>query len=193
VETTENREQSPAQDRRTSLIQRIRVPLGFAFAAAFAFLSQPTMTSLCFGLALASSGLLLRIWSTGYLRKHQELCVTGPYRWTRNPLYLGSFLLGFGFSIAASNLWILLLFLILFISVYFPVMRREEEELVHSYGTKYEEYRNAVPAFLPTFRPYSNPSESNFRYQQVIVNREYQAVLGFLTVFAFLLVKLKWL
>jgi protein-S-isoprenylcysteine O-methyltransferase Ste14 len=179
--------------RRASLIQRIRVPLGFAFAAVFALLSHPTLTCLWCGIAIASLGLLLRIWSAGYLRKHRELCVAGPYRWTRNPLYLGSFFLGVGFSLAACSKWILLLFLFLFLAIYIPVMRREEEELIQAYGSEYEEYRKQVRAFFPALRPYPVSERSNFSLQQVILNREYQAMLGFLTVFAFLLVKLKWL
>jgi len=191
--TNEDLQDIQTKGRRASLMQRIRVPLGFVFAAVFAVFSEPTWTGIWSGVAVAALGLLLRLWSTGYLRKHQELCVSGPYRWTRNPLYLGSLLLGVGFSVAAANPWIVLLFLILFFAIYVPVMHKEEMELVQAYGSPYEEYRTNVPAFFPALRPFRVLAGRNFSLQQVILNKEYKAVLGFVTVFTFLLVKLKWL
>jgi protein-S-isoprenylcysteine O-methyltransferase Ste14 len=191
--TDEKLQEIQTKGRRASLMQRIRVPLGFVFAAVFAVFSEPTWTGIWSGVAVAALGLLLRLWSTGYLRKHQELCVSGPYRWTRNPLYLGSLLLGIGFSVAAANPWIILLFLILFFAIYVPVMHKEEAELLQSYGPQYEEYRTNVPSFFPSLHPFRVLAGRNFSLQQVILNREYMAVLGFVTVFAFLLVKLKWL
>jgi len=186
-------DRSPENGRRTSFTQRVRVPLGFGFAAVFAIFSFPTWTSIWPGISIAALGILVRLWSTGYLRKHQELCVAGPYRWTRNPLYLGSFLIGTGFSIASANPWILLLFLILFLAIYVPVMRKEGWELVQAYGPSYQDYRERVPAFFPALRPLQNSTTRNFSVQQIILNREYKAVLGFLTISVFLLVKLKWL
>jgi len=181
----------PKKGRRASLMQRIRVPLGFAFAAVFAVFTQPTWKSLWPGIAVALIGLILRLWSAGYLRKHQELCVSGPYRWTRNPLYLGSLLLGAGFSAAAAQPWILVLFLILFFAIYVPVMRREEAELVRAYGIRYKEYKKSVPAFFPALRPYPVLTGRNFSLDQTILNKEYKAIVGFLIVFVFLLIRLK--
>jgi len=102
-------------------------------------------------------------------------------------------LIGTGFSIASANPWILLLFLVLFFAIYVPVMRKEELELVQAYGHPYQDYRKRVPAFFPALRPLQNLATRNFSIEQIILNKEYKAVLGFLTVFAFLLVKLKWL
>ena len=174
-------------------LQKIRVPIGFAFAAFYAVFSHPTPNRMWAGIGVAALGLLLRLWATGHLRKHKELCISGPYRHTRNPLYLGSFLVGFGFSVAAANYWILLIFVILFFAVYAPVMRREEKELIQAYGASYEEYQRTVPQFLPSFHPFRSSSPRNFSWSQLILNREYNAVLGFVTVCVFLLVKLKWL
>jgi protein-S-isoprenylcysteine O-methyltransferase Ste14 len=185
-------EGSPEADRRASLMQRIRVPLGFAFAAVYAVFAQPNWQSLYPGIAVALIGLAIRLWSAGYLRKHRELCVSGPYRWTRNPLYLGSFLLGAGFSVAAAKPWILILFLILFFAIYVPVMRKEEAELARAYGIQYEEYKKKVPVFFPALRPCLVSTGRNFSLDQTILNKEYKAIVGFLIVFVFLLVKLMW-
>jgi protein-S-isoprenylcysteine O-methyltransferase Ste14 len=168
------------------------VPLGFCFAGFYAFFSEPTPTWLWPGMLIAILGLMIRIWASGHLKKGCELCLSGPYRWTRNPLYLGSFLVGIGFSIAAGKLWILLVFLTLFGGVYWPVIKKEEEELRATHGRQYEDYRSKVPSFLPGLQPGLTGAVGHFRTRQVIVNKEYNAVIGSLIVFFFLVVKLMW-
>ena len=68
--------------------RRIRVPLGFAFALVFLWLARPTPMFLLLGLVLVVPGLLLRGYASGYVKKNAELTTTGPYAYTRNPLYL---------------------------------------------------------------------------------------------------------
>ena len=85
---------------------RSRVPLGFIFAAAYFWLARPTWTSLGAGFAVAAVGVLVRALASGHIRKNAELATTGPYAYTRNPLYLGSIIIAIGFIIAARNLWI---------------------------------------------------------------------------------------
>src|SRR5437588_11900332 len=89
-------------------MQRWRVPLGFACAGLFLLLAKPMPLTLAAGGAVALAGLALRAWASGHIRKNARLAVSGPYAYTRNPLYLGSFILGLGFTIAASSsLWLL--------------------------------------------------------------------------------------
>jgi protein-S-isoprenylcysteine O-methyltransferase Ste14 len=183
-----NNQVSSRQPHGPHLIQRIRVPLGFVFGTVYLFTAQPTTIFLSIGLVLALAGILLRIWAAGHLRKHRELTVSGPYRWTRNPLYLGSFIMGIGFSTAASVFWIPLLFIFLFLAVYLPVMKREEAELTLAYGGAYRAYRTQVPIFFPTAKPSSSGMGIRFSIQQALANREYNAVVGFLIVSVYLIV-----
>src|SRR6476660_9023002 len=94
------------------LLSRIRVPAGFVFAALYLYFSTPSSWSLWIGGSLAFVGIVIRAWATGHIRKNDELTVSGPYALTRNPLYLGSFIIGMGFSIAGGNLIIPAVFLI---------------------------------------------------------------------------------
>ncbi|MCH8820267.1 MAG: isoprenylcysteine carboxylmethyltransferase family protein [Acidobacteria bacterium] len=181
-------------------VQRIRVPAGMAFALIFLYFSRPRMDLFLVGLGLALAGLGIRIWAAGHIDKGSRLAACGPYRFTRNPLYLGSFLIGLGFSLAAAKAWLVVLFLILFFALYVPVMRREERELEHSFGSEYESYRRQVPFFLPRFSV-GNPTEDstpetatrNFQWRLAILNREHHAVVGFVMITVVLWGKMLWI
>ena len=99
-------------------------------------------------------GLLLRAWGSGHLRKNDALATSGPYAYTRNPLYLGSFIMGLGFTIASGRWWLGVLFVALFLGIYLPVMRVESATLAQLFGESFQEYAGAVPVFLPRVTPY---------------------------------------
>ncbi len=167
---------------------RWRVPLGFAFSLAYIVFAQPTRGFLRAGAAIAVLGLALRAWAAGHLEKNRTLATTGPYAYTRNPLYLGSFLLGAGFSLAGGSWLLAAAFLVFFFLVYWPVMLREEASLHNHFGEAYEGYAKAVPLFFPNGRK-APASEASFRCGRYRKNREYQAALGSLAGFIFLVLK----
>jgi protein-S-isoprenylcysteine O-methyltransferase Ste14 len=177
----------PLEPSRARLLQRLRVPLGFVFGALFLIFAAPSEPRFSVGMAVALGGLLLRVWAAGHLRKHTALAQSGPYRWTRNPLYLGSFFLGLGFSLAAGVWWFMPLFLALFGALYIPVMRREEEELRQAYGGEYLRYMAGVPFFLPRRPRPGGPTCEGFAWRRVLLNREYNAVIGYMLLGAYLL------
>lgn len=169
-------------------IQRFRVPLGFLFAAVFLFFARPDYTFLAIGGAVAVGGLLMRAWASGHIRKNQTLAVSGPYAHTRNPLYLGSFILGVGFTIAAGVWWLGLVFIALFLGIYFPVMRVEAGELIEIFGDEYREYAKRVPLFFPRLTA-AKKSAADFDFGLYLRYREYQAALGLLFAWSVLLLK----
>src|SRR5688500_2719594 len=115
-------------------IQRWRVPLGFLCAAIFIFFAKPTGTALLAGACVSLLGLALRAWAAGHIRKNTQLATSGPYAFTRNPLYLGSFLLGLGFTIASGRWYLAVLFAALFIGIYVPTMRVAASTVAQLYG-----------------------------------------------------------
>ena len=163
--------------RNGTWIQRIRVPLGFLFAAIFLFFARPSPLSLAIGGVIAVLGLLIRAWSSGHIRKNQELAVSGPYALTRNPLYLGSFILGLGFTIASGVWWLGLLFIALFLGIYLPVMRVEAEDLKAIFGERYLDYARKVPLFFPRLKAKIS-SDVKFDKNLYLRYREYRAALG---------------
>jgi len=103
--------------------RRIRVPLGFLLAALYLLLARPTWRSLVLGSIVVLPGLWIRALASGHVRKNEALATSGPYAYTRNPLYLGSLLIGVGFAMAARSWWIGLLLLVMFFAIYIPVIR----------------------------------------------------------------------
>jgi len=172
-------------------MQRWRVPLGFVCAAFFFLLSRPRLLTLAIGGAVAVMGLALRAWASGYLRKNAELATSGPYAHTRNPLYLGSFLIGLGFSIAAGRLYLGLLFLSLFLGIYIPVMRVEAATLRKLFGESFERYRQAVPLLGPRLSPYRDQESHRAKFDASLYRRyrEYRAALGLIVAWGLLALK----
>ncbi len=166
---------------------RWRVPSGFAFAIAYLFLSRPTPRLLMAGSLVALAGLALRGLAAGYIEKGTKLATAGPYSYTRNPLYLGSLLLGAGFLIAARS-WILAAaFCLLFPAIYLPVIKHEEAFLRQRF--EFDAYAHTVPLFfpLPGRRYHGN---GTFRWRAYRRNREYNASIGYVALLAFLILKL---
>ena len=183
----------PDRKKRTSsFVQRIRVPLGFLFGVVFLVIAQPTFKILVPGLILGLCGLLTRSWAAGHLRKHKELTVSGPYRWTRNPLYLGSMIMGSGLCIASGIYWLILVFIPLFLVLYLPVMKKEELELSNSAGNTYLEYKKSVPLLFPAFPSRIPKRKISFSWSWFRFNREYNAVIGFLIITVYLVIRVYW-
>jgi protein-S-isoprenylcysteine O-methyltransferase Ste14 len=173
-------------------VQRWRVPLGFACAAVFILLARPRPLTLVVGGAVAVLGLLLRAWAAGHIRKNDRLAVSGPYAYTRNPLYLGSFLLGLGFTVAAGRPLLLGgLFAALFLGIYLPVMRVEAATLAELFGEEFRRYAGAVPLFLPRLTPYrpGDIEATRFDAGLYLRYREYRAALGLLLAWGVLALK----
>jgi protein-S-isoprenylcysteine O-methyltransferase Ste14 len=174
----------------SQVASRIRVPLGFTFAAAYVWLAHPTKTSLALGAAIALIGVVIRALASGHLEKNEALATAGPYRYTRNPLYLGSMVLALGFLVAARSWWIGLGALAMLVGIYLPVIG-SEEAFLRSRFPEYEEYSRRVPRLLPRFR--ANPSSrGSFSWHLYWKHREYNAALGMLGMLAILIAKLVW-
>jgi protein-S-isoprenylcysteine O-methyltransferase Ste14 len=172
-------------------MQRWRVPLGFLCAAVFILFARPQPLTLVIGGGISLIGLVIRAWAAGHIRKNAALATTGPYGYTRNPLYLGSFLLGLGFTIGAGR-WVLgLLFAALFAGIYLPVMRVEASTLGEIFGDAYERYAREVPLFIPRLTPYlaHQGERVGFDSSLYLRYREYRAALGMLLAWGLLAFK----
>ncbi len=172
------------------IARRIRVPLGFAFAILYFWLARPTWRFVALGSILIVPGLLIRALASGHVRKNEALAMSGPYAYTRNPLYLGSLLIGIGFAVASRNMWIGLVLVLMFFVIYVPVIRGEERFLREKFP-EFEAYTQRVPRMLPRIVPASAGDDGGFSFELYLQHREYNALLGALAMVAVLLFKMK--
>jgi protein-S-isoprenylcysteine O-methyltransferase Ste14 len=174
----------------SGIARRIRVPLGFAFAAFYLWIACPSWKSIAIGTIIAIPGILLRALASGHVKKNEELTTTGPYAYTRNPLYLGSLVMAIGFALAARSVWVLIIIVLMFLVIYLPVIRSEEVFLRGTFPA-FEEYACSVPRLLPRVRAFGRASGA-FSRELYWQHREYNAVLGTVAVMAALVAKLVW-
>jgi len=157
------------------IARRIRVPLGFVFAVIYLWLARPTPGAIGAGSIVVVAGLAIRAIASGQLKKNEELATSGPYSYTRNPLYLGSILIGIGFALAAGSLWIWFLLVAMFTAIYVPVIR-SEEAFLRSRFPDFELYARRVPRLAPRWSGES--LISNFSSTLYLKHREYNALIG---------------
>jgi protein-S-isoprenylcysteine O-methyltransferase Ste14 len=160
------------------IARRIRVPLGFAFAVLYFWLARPTWRFLAVGAIVILPGLLIRALASGHVRKNEALATSGPYAYTRNPLYLGSLLIGVGFAVAGRSWWIGIALVVLFFAIYVPVIRGEEAFLRQTFP-QFAEYARQVPRMFPRLTPRSGAATGDgFSLELYRKHREYNALLG---------------
>jgi protein-S-isoprenylcysteine O-methyltransferase Ste14 len=180
--------------RWQKIARRIRVPLGFVFAGVFLWLARPTWLTMLASLVLVGPGVWLRAYAAGYVRKNAELTRTGPYAYTRNPLYLGSMMIAFGFAAAAASWVILIVLAALFAVIYLPTIQSEESYLREHFAG-FDEYAAKVPRLLPRLTPAAFPAHGNasggsFSAMQWRHHREYNALMGAGAIYLALAVRL---
>lgn len=172
------------------IAKRIRVPLGFCFAAVFLWLARPTWMTMGLSLLLVVPGVWLRGYAAGYVRKNAELTRTGPYARTRNPLYLGSMMIAFGFAGAAGSWVILVALAVLFAVIYVPTIQGEEAYLREKFAG-FEEYARTVPRLLPRLTAArTDDVAGSFSSKLYLHHREYNASMGAIAIYAALAIKL---
>jgi protein-S-isoprenylcysteine O-methyltransferase Ste14 len=162
------------------LLARWRVFLGFVFAAIVLWLATPGPRTFAAGAAIAILGEALRLWAAGHLEKSKEVTQSGPYRYTRHPLYLGSSLIGAGIAIASHNLVVIALIAGYLLLTLTAAMRSEEAHLREKFGDAYDAYAEKRAARV----------ERSFSWARALRNREHHAILGLIAGLALLAVKL---
>ena len=174
----------------SEFLSRWRVRLGYLLAIVVLILARPTPGSILIGAVLGVVGLGIRAYAAGYLHKQAVLTTTGPYAYTRNPLYFGSSFLALGAAVATRSLIAASLLLLYYAVVYSFVMRREESELQQQHGALFTAYATAVPLFFPklSIKAKMTTDGPRFSWQQYRKNHEYQAAVGFALLLAALLV-----
>ena len=161
-------------------LARRRVTLGFVTALVAVVAARPSSASLQAGFAVALAGEALRVWAAGHLEKSREVTRSGPYRWTRHPLYAGSALIALGVVLAARSIPVALFTAIYMLATVGAAIHTEEAFLRRTFGDTYDRYRDSS----------DEPMMRRFSIERALRNREYRAACGMLVGFALLALKL---
>lgn len=184
---------SPLGYSRTSAT--LRIVATFAFIAVLVVLAKPRPLEVAIGFVIAGLGEAVRFWAAGHLLKTKELITSGPYRYTRNPLYLGRLLILTGLCVMSrlpyyANWMLLAIGYAIFFLYYMPRKERVEPARLRAvHGDEYDRYFKAVPALFPRFRPYASASNLGWSSDRMIRNREVWMVVGLVVIALFLLWK----
>ena len=157
-------------------LARRRVLIGFIAGLAAIALSRPTGQTLLIGAVIAGLGEAIRIWAAGHLEKGREVTMSGPYRFTRHPLYFGSTIIGVGLAVASASVIVAVLVGLYLAVTLSAAIATEEAHLTEKFGGTYPAYREGR----------ATSGERRFSFARAMRNREYRAVIGLLLVLALL-------
>lgn len=177
------------EGKAVPFIYRWRVRAALFVLIAVIVLARPDARSIAIGLSVCGLGLLIRGWAAGHIRKEKSLAVSGPYRYTRNPLYLGNFILGSSMALGANSPWCVGLFVLYFLVFYPPVIAEELRRMKRLFPAEYESYGKQVPLFFPSLRRRAAGEGSKFSWAFYRRNRETRALFGSAVIWAVLAAK----
>ncbi|MFH1092924.1 MAG: isoprenylcysteine carboxylmethyltransferase family protein [Candidatus Omnitrophota bacterium] len=152
--------------------KKLRLWATYPFALVYILFAYKQGIEFIPGIWFILSGLLVRCWAAGYIKKIKVLTTAGPYSFVRNPLYVGNFLMGLGFCLFVRDLMLSLLYIILFFFFYIGTMKKEEAVLTDLFKEEYINYKNKVPAFIPRILPYASKQPMRYSLKQAYYNGE---------------------
>jgi len=155
---------------------RVRITMLFVILAVV--LAEPESWSILMGVGLTVLGLVVRTWACGHLEKERKLTTSGPYRYTRNPLYLGNLLIGMGVVIGAQSWWVLGFAFVVF-GIFYPVIiLSEKKKMEELFPQDYPIYKRRVPLFFPSFFSTWAHQKTRFHWARFKKNREFRAIIA---------------
>ena len=157
-------------------LARRRVTLGFVGALVVLLLSLPTFATWAAGLVVALLGESMRIWAAGHLEKGREVTRSGPYRFVRHPLYVGSTIIAGGVALASHSIVVALVIAIYMATTISAAIRTEEADLRKAFGSTYDDYTARRAPEM----------DRRFSLARAMRNGEHRAVMGIALGFALL-------
>lgn len=171
---------------RSIIRGKTRIGLAWIFAAILVFSAREF--PIWPGIVLCFVGATLRFWASGFLRKDSKVAVGGPYAFTRNPLYLGTYFMALGTALAIQNWWLFGAGTVLFAVIYHFIILDEENKLSEIFGQPYLRYSQLVPRFFPRPGPVSrqkleevnsNSEHFKFSWELATKNKAHEAYVSF--------------
>ncbi len=160
----------------SNFAERLRGKIGVLISLVIIIISKPNIWSILGGFLISILGNILRVWASGYIRKEKELATSGPYSLTRNPLYLGNFIIGAGFCLASWQILSIPIFFLYFLFLYIPLVKNEEKRMLDIFKEDYIEYKKGVPVFFPKIDKINKTER--FSCKNIVENKEWRAIIS---------------
>jgi protein-S-isoprenylcysteine O-methyltransferase Ste14 len=139
---------------------KVRLWTGYVFLLLAILFAKPILSLSIIGIILVLAGITTRMISTATLIKDKELCTSGIYAATRNPLYFGSALIGLGVASITGLWWFLAGFLLVLVPIYMHMITLEEIFLKSLFPDTFPSYMKSVPRFFPRLSALAKLSET---------------------------------
>jgi protein-S-isoprenylcysteine O-methyltransferase Ste14 len=177
----------------TRILYKWRVRVSLLFVVLAIILAEPELWAILAGVGLTLFGLAIRTWACGHLEKEKKLTTSGPYRYTRNPLYFGNLLIGLGIVIASQSWWVLGCAFVVFVIFYPVIILSEKQKMEELFPLEYAEYVRHVPLFFPSYFSTWPRQRERFDWARYKKNKELRAIIGSALVWLLLTAKLLFL
>ncbi|NOT30057.1 MAG: isoprenylcysteine carboxylmethyltransferase family protein [Planctomycetes bacterium] len=139
--------------------RRYRQLVGVAFVLWMTLVGRPVEGLLVLGTVLATLGMLVRLWASGYVMKNEVLATIGPYARVRHPLYVGNLLICAGFCAASGLWWSVPAALAMWLAFYPQTIRYEDQKLRRLFQGDWDRWAAQTCALLPRLTPYAGNAE----------------------------------
>jgi protein-S-isoprenylcysteine O-methyltransferase Ste14 len=171
------------------IINKWRVKAGSLAAVAVLLLARPTFRSILLGFLISVLGLIVRTWACGHIQKEAKLSMSGPYKYTRNPLYLGNLIIGIGVTVGSRSWWVFGIFCFYFIVFYPVIIVIEKQKMEKLFPKQYKKFKQ-VPLFIPSLKPMLLQDKKKFKWSLFLDNREYRAIVGVILFWTAMIIKI---
>jgi len=184
--------------RAAELSFKLRGLIGSLFTITVLFFpGRYSLVRMFCGLIILIAGQIVRLWAAGYIPSYRTekigapmLITSGPYALIRNPLYVGNFLIGIGWTFMAGWLWATV-FIFVYVALYcYVLIPAEEDFLEKKFGFDYINYKKKVPAIFPrniSSLQKNNSKKSTFTLKKAYSKEVYSIRINFLVTMLFLI------
>lgn len=137
-------------ERARSILLKLRFPI--SLVCLIILIPQIKPAWFLPGFIISLFGELIQLWCFASLDKNKTLAAKGLYMLTRNPMYIGRLFLLLGCLLLTGNIWVVLVFTLLYYFYMVNRVKREEAKLRVTFGQVYEDYCRDVNRFVPSFK-----------------------------------------
>lgn len=176
-----------------SQLRIYRVRMGVLLALICLYFAKPTRGFFIAGIPILMLGEIIRVWASGHILKSSSLTVSGPYSYLRHPLYIGSLIIGIGFTLISKSI-IMVICLIIYFLLFYPItIIKEEKILQEKFKDSFVTYKNSVAAFFAKKISWYLPGKyAQFKFSLFLLNREYRLIITIILALILLYLKMRY-